>query len=98
MLRQDTRISTTRQLTGARCKCGGCGEYFNSVYAFDRHRRGDADSSTRYCLTTAQLAANRWTQDALGFWRTPGSAHSRWAHKQISGDRADPAATPRGAA
>lgn len=28
----------SRRLTGHRCQCTGCGEFFNSVSAFDWHR------------------------------------------------------------
>lgn len=28
------------KLTGNRCKCTACGEYFNSVAAFEKHRTG----------------------------------------------------------
>jgi hypothetical protein len=30
----------TRKLTDSRCQCSGCGEYFNSDTAFEKHRVG----------------------------------------------------------
>lgn len=88
------------KLTGSRCRCGGCGELFASAYAFDRHRRGEYshDPATRYCLTAEQLAADGWTRDARGFWRTAGNGRWPLASSQISGDRQDSAPTQRGGA
>lgn len=37
-------------LTGERCRCRACGEYFNSAKAFDRHRFGAWDGPERWRL------------------------------------------------
>lgn len=50
------------KITGSRCKCGACGEYFNSVGAFDKHRRGKP--TERYC-DTSKLVKNN-----AGYWVT----------------------------
>lgn len=60
------------QLTGGRCQCPACGEYFSSVREFDRHRVGNFAESgqlmhTRRCLTVAELSARGWRRDARGF-------------------------------
>lgn len=95
-MRNNTRILPARKLTGTRCRCRACGELFASVYAFDRHRRGEYHA--RYCLTAEQLTAADWMRDARGFWRTPKKGHGPVVRAQISGDRHDPATWVRVAA
>jgi len=56
-------------LTGNRCQCPACGEYFNSVAAFDKHRTGPA--SDRSCLDPESLGMSR---NAAGFWITAAMA------------------------
>lgn len=34
------------KVTGSRCQCRNCGAYFNSVSAFDKHRKGPAGART----------------------------------------------------
>jgi len=60
---------TSPKLTGMRCRCSGCGEYFNSVSVFDQHRTGDA--TMRRCLTVDDMMAKRWSVNAAGFWIRP---------------------------
>src|SRR5579863_20205 len=58
-------------LRGNRCRCTACGDYFNSIFAFDRHRVGNYSTRTsRRCLTVAELAARGWARNAAGFWIT----------------------------
>jgi hypothetical protein len=56
------------------CECTDCGEFFNSVYGFDKHRvfavPDVEDWDTRTCLTPAQLRARGWLKNARGFWIT----------------------------
>ncbi len=52
-----------------RCQCPTCGEYFNSVTAFDRHRVGDFDTARR-CLTVAEMEAVGFMRNAARFWIT----------------------------
>ena len=67
------------KLTGDRCQCTACGEYFNSTYAFDRHR-------VRYvCRTAEELRAKGWSVNAAGFWITSKMPDSSVREKQISG-------------
>lgn len=58
------------KLTGSRCQCAACGEVFNSVTIFDRHRREiyAAAGRLRHCLTPAAMAARGWSRNASGFW------------------------------
>lgn len=55
------------KLTGQRCQCPDCREYFNSVAAFDRHRDGSHKKQTRHCVDPAKLGMSR---NAAGFWIT----------------------------
>jgi hypothetical protein len=59
-----------KRLTGSRCRCGACGEFFNSVSVFDAHRAGSwADRGAhRHCLTAEQLIARGYRLSPLGFW------------------------------
>jgi hypothetical protein len=67
-----------RSLTGNRCQCPTCGEYFNGTQPFDRHRTGDyanADRpNTRGCLTVAEMEAAGFLRNAAGFWCERASA------------------------
>lgn len=65
------------KLTGSRCRCRACGEYFNSTKAFDRHRKdrqvlGDSGlgEMVRVCRTPAELVFRGWSKNAGGFWVT----------------------------
>lgn len=51
------------------CQCSGCGEYFNSVYAFDLHRSGK-DCERRGCKTPEELLSKGWSKNAKGYWIT----------------------------
>ncbi len=54
-------------LTGRRCQCCGCGEYFNGERGFDRHRVGEYGVSRR-CLSIDEMTALGWHRKASGFW------------------------------
>jgi hypothetical protein len=61
-----------RALRGDRCLCHGCGEYFNSSAAFDKHRIGQYDSTRpgygRRCRTPKEMCAAGMAQTGAGFW------------------------------
>ena len=57
------------RLTGSRCVCRGCDEYFNSVRAFDRHRVWESPT-VRRCLSTDELVGKGMTINSSGFWIT----------------------------
>ena len=59
----------TRRLTGSRCLCRGCNEYFNSVYAFDRHRIW-ASPTVHRCLTREEMVGKGMSINSSGFWIT----------------------------
>ncbi len=66
---------TAPKLTGGRCQCAACGEYFNSDTPFGRHRVGSYAKpgewqGNRRCLTPAEMTAKGWQPNAAGFWIT----------------------------
>jgi hypothetical protein len=56
-----------RTLTGDRNQCGGCGEFFNSTFAFDKHRTGEFGKDRR-CLAADEMRARGMSTNAAGFW------------------------------
>jgi len=61
------------KLTGNRCRCPTCGEYFNGVQPFDKHRAGhyakpDEWQGNRRCLTVVEMEARGFIRNAAGFW------------------------------
>ena len=62
---------TGPRLTGNRCQCPTCGDYFGSVRGFDRHRIGTVGGPDRRCLTEAELLATGWHRSTRGFLLTP---------------------------
>ena len=63
------------KLTGNRCQCPTCGEYFNGVQPFDKHRVGQyakpgEQVDTRRCLTVAEMEAAGFQRNSAGFWCT----------------------------
>jgi hypothetical protein len=65
------------KLTGQKTYCHHCEQYFNSVYAFDKHRVGKhvpiSEPAQRLCLSEAQLRSGGWNKKG-GFWLTPKRA------------------------
>lgn len=41
------------KLTGHRCKCAGCGNYFSRASVFDKHRTGPY--TDRRCMTDLEM-------------------------------------------
>jgi hypothetical protein len=78
------------RLTGSRCQCASCGELFNSVSVFNRHRVGGWENrgTNRHCLTIPQLQAKGWSLNARFFW----IERSRIDKGRRSGDFASPLA------
>ena len=68
--RRESSNTIARRLTGSRCRCSGCGEYFNSVSVFDRHRVGswEAEGANRRCLTILEMLSRGWQLNSRGFW------------------------------
>jgi hypothetical protein len=75
----------TLTLRGDRGQCAACREYFNSTYAFDKHRVGryspmaaaPGSSLERRCLNPSEMRAKGMSLSSTGFWITkPRSARS----------------------
>ena len=71
------------KLTGGRCQCTVCREYFTSTATFDRHRVGQfakpgEQHGTRRCLAVADMIADGWVKNQRGFWTNvpPQAAYS----------------------
>lgn len=73
------------RLTGSRCLCRTCGEYFNSTGMFDRHRIGTCPD--RRCMTAAELLKRGYSRNAGGFWIRAG----RWQETRRNDDRPEAA-------
>ena len=80
--------AATRQrpkLTGNRCQCTACGEYFNGLQPFDKHRVGEyakaGQRNTRRCLAVAEMEARGWMRNAAGFWTTEATAQRAARHR-----------------
>lgn len=83
-------------LTGKRCQCGGCGEVFSRLRAFDRHRvesyaKPGEWQGARRCLTPAEMTARGWQRNAAGCWIL--EAMDRAGRTRIRPDQC-PGATP----
>jgi len=74
------------KLTGRRCQCCGCGEYFNGERGFDRHRVG-VYGVNRRCLNVPEMLALGWFCNSAGFWamtRLDGAGSARIRPAQAS--------------
>jgi len=58
-----------KRLRGDRNQCQGCKEFFNSGYAFDKHRHG-THGLDRRCLTSTEMKAKGMSIKEDGFWIT----------------------------
>jgi len=79
------------QLTGNRCQCPACGEYFTSSRAFDRHRIGgfarQSVPNMRRCLTAAEMDGAGFDRNARGFRGEPERMPLIVAHSAIPAPR-----------
>ena len=57
---------TKLKLTRDRCQCTVCEEFFNSTFAFDKHRIGDW--FMRRCRTPDIMESIGMSRNAKGFW------------------------------
>lgn len=54
-------------LRGDHCQCGGCGLYFNSTLAFDKHRTGRRGID-RGCRSATEMIQIGMVLKPNGFW------------------------------
>jgi hypothetical protein len=57
----------TPKLSGKRCLCTACGEYFSRERIFSRHRVGEYNQERR-CLTRGEMTARGWRRNCDGLW------------------------------
>ena len=50
-----------------RNQCPGCGELFNSLSAFDKHRI--TDGKIRRCMTVSEMEAAEMLKSDDGYWK-----------------------------
>lgn len=55
------------KLTGDRNQCQGCKQFFNSMFAFDKHRAGE-HGRNRCCLPVDEMQKKGMCKNAAGFW------------------------------
>lgn len=55
------------QLRGDRNQCQGCKEFFNSTFAFDKHRTGEHGKNRR-CLTVEEMQSREMVKNSDLFW------------------------------
>lgn len=75
------------KVSDRRCRCSGCGQFFNSVGAFDRHRTGPYAAGRR-CLTAEEMTARGWLHNAAGFWITGAMPERVMPGRSGEGERA----------
>lgn len=63
--------------TATRNQCASCGEYFNSVGAFDKHRTGHFGVDRR-CRTEDEMLAAGMCKNAAGYWVTAAFEGGHW--------------------
>lgn len=63
------------KLSGDRNQCQGCKSYFNSTFAFDKHRRGE-HGLDRKCLSIDDMRGKGMSTNAAGFWITSTMSES----------------------
>lgn len=62
-------MSARLKLSGQRNQCPACREYFNSNFAFDKHRVG-AFGPDRRCSTVEEMTGRGYVRNTAGFWVT----------------------------
>jgi hypothetical protein len=55
------------KLTGDHNQCQGCKAYFNSSFAFDKHRTGEHGVDRR-CMTEQEMTDRGMAKNAAGYW------------------------------
>lgn len=78
-----TMLPQTRKLSGRRCQCGGCGQYFAGITGFEKHRTG-AYGSDRRCMTVAEMAEAGLVETVAGWWTVPMSEKAIARFKGLS--------------
>lgn len=61
-------INKKRKLTGDKNQCPGCSKYFNSSYAFEKHRTGKHENNQRRCKTLEEMLAAGMVINKEDWW------------------------------
>jgi hypothetical protein len=69
------------KLSGDRNQCQGCKEYFNSSFAFNKHRHGDHGVDRR-CMTVPEMSDMGMSKNAAGFWISAAMPESVATHTE----------------
>ena len=51
-----------------RNQCPTCHKYFNSTFAFDKHRIGEHGTKERRCMTEEEMKAKKMCLNVAGYW------------------------------
>jgi hypothetical protein len=74
--KKDSLQNKTLTLRGQHGQCAACREYFNSTYAFDKHRVGRYTPMERRCLSPDEMRAKGMVVNSTGFWVSHAQADS----------------------
>lgn len=72
-----------RALTGDRNQCAGCGEFFNSTVAFEKHRTGEHANNGRRCLSPDEMSEKGMSKSSDDFWITKPFGNDAWSKSVI---------------
>jgi hypothetical protein len=68
---------TNAKLTGNRCQCPACFEYFSTTSNFDKHRKGK-HGKDRHCVNPESVGLVIVETGGGTFWRMPGVERDFW--------------------
>lgn len=72
-------------VSNSRCQCSGCGEFFNSLASFDKHRVGTFGLDRR-CRTGCEMLEAGMDKNTAGYWVTARSEGGFWGGKESDPD------------
>lgn len=90
MFRGEDGVWQAIELTGDRNQCPGCRRYFNSTFAFEKHRVGSYEPNERRCLTDAEMLAKGMVRGNDGFWRGEADKRKHVSEGQVETRRRSP--------
>lgn len=72
---------TPLKVSHTRCQCAECGEYFNSVAAFDKHRIHKVDNKPvyPYFLSVEGMGLSGMIKNDSGYWCGSANTFNRGA-------------------
>lgn len=68
-------MSTSKTLRGDRNQCPTCAEYFNSGFAFSKHRIGKHGVDRR-CMSVAEMDDAGMSRNQAGFWISSANSNA----------------------